>query len=64
MFHFLTGLFKPKADVAKLVQEGAIIIDVRTKAEYNAGHIAGSRNIPLDMIAQEAPALKNLNNLW
>ncbi len=61
MFNFIKDLFKPKADLSKLVQEGALIVDVRTKAEFQSGHIAGSRNIPLDDIKKEAVALKNLN---
>lgn len=27
---------------------GAILLDVRTKEEYKAGHVAGAVNIPLD----------------
>ena len=37
----------PKADLAMLVKNGAQIIDVRTKSEYQQGHIRGSMNIPL-----------------
>ena len=61
MFDFIISLFKPKADVAKLVQEGAVIVDVRTKSEYRAGHIQGSRNIPFDAINKEVSSLKKLN---
>lgn len=61
MFDFIKSLFKGKGDVAKLVKEGAVIVDVRTKRGYQAGHIEGSRNIPLDNIKKEAAALKNLN---
>jgi phage shock protein E len=60
MFNFIKSLFKDKGDVAKLVREGAIVVDVRTKGEYQAGHIEGSRNIPLDNIKKEAMALKQL----
>ncbi|HRB19894.1 MAG TPA: rhodanese-like domain-containing protein, partial [Chitinophagales bacterium] len=38
--------FGPKVDYKQLLQEGAVIIDVRTKAEYQSGHIKGSMNIP------------------
>lgn len=37
----------PKVNLKKLVHSGAQIIDVRTKAEFMAGHIRGSVNIPL-----------------
>lgn len=30
--------------------KGAALIDVRTEDEFRAGHISGSRNIPLDRI--------------
>ena len=33
--------------VADLLPQGAKIIDVRTHAEYEAGHLAGTTNIPL-----------------
>ena len=61
MLSFLKKLFKPSADMAKLVEQGAVIVDVRTKDEYKAGHIAGSRNIPLDIIKSETASLKKLN---
>ncbi len=61
MLSFLKNLFKPSADMAKLIGQGAIIVDVRTKAEYQGGHINGSKNIPLDKIAKEVESLKKLN---
>lgn len=36
-----------KVDYEQLLNEGAIIIDVRTPHEYDNGHIKGSKNIPL-----------------
>ncbi|MFZ5970738.1 MAG: rhodanese-like domain-containing protein [Bacteroidota bacterium] len=40
----------PKVDLARLVKDGAVIVDVRTKGEYAGGHIKGSVNIPLDQL--------------
>ena len=37
-------------DFAELVKQGAVIIDVRTPAEYKGGHINGSVNIPLQSL--------------
>ena len=46
----LNSLFKMPNSVRQLLNEGAIIVDVRTPQEYNAGHIKGSKNIPLDSL--------------
>jgi len=48
----------PKTDYAQLMKDGAIIVDVRTKGEYQQGHIKGSVNIPLNTLAGELSKLK------
>jgi len=40
----------PKVDYAELFRNGAQVVDVRTKGEYQTGHIKGSLNIPLDAL--------------
>lgn len=35
----------------KIINEGAILVDVRTEDEYNSNHIGGAINIPLDSIS-------------
>lgn len=45
-------------DYARLVELGAIIVDVRTAGEYSSGHIQGSVNIPVDRIAHSVAKLK------
>lgn len=47
--------FFRQEDIDHLVEEcksvpGAVLIDVRTHAEYRDGHIPGSKNIPLQSI--------------
>jgi rhodanese-related sulfurtransferase len=37
-------------DLKALVKEGAMIIDVRSPAEFNGGHVKGAVNIPLQAI--------------
>lgn len=45
----------------ELMNQGALIIDVRSAGEYKAGHIQDSRNYPLDSIRTRMAELKKLN---
>lgn len=48
----------PKVDYKELLKNGAQIVDVRTKAEYQQGHIKGSINIPLNNLSNHYASLK------
>lgn len=48
----------PKVDFKELLQNGATIIDVRSKGEYQGGHIKGSVNIPLDVLSSNLSKIK------
>lgn len=48
-------------DYKALVSQGAIIVDVRTPAEFSNGHIKGAINIPLDIIKSKTQELKHKN---
>ena len=48
----------PKTDYTELLKKGAQIIDVRSKGEYQGGHIKGSVNIPLDSLNHNLTKLK------
>lgn len=50
--------FGPKVEFAELIKKGAVIIDVRTKDEYQNGHIKGSINIPLQILPNSLSKLK------
>lgn len=50
-----------KVDYAKLVKQGAIILDVRSKGEYAGGHIKGSINISADQLSNNISKLKDKN---
>ena len=48
----------PKVDFKALLQNGATIIDVRSKGEYQGGQIKGSVNIPLDSLGGNLSKIK------
>lgn len=47
-----------RTDYKSLLQNGAQIIDVRTKEEYESGHIKGSVNMPLNNLSNLMNKLK------
>ena len=48
-------------DVEQIIKgKNGTIVDVRTQAEYEGGHCAGSINIPLQEIPNKVEELKNL----
>lgn len=49
----------PSVDYQQLVKQGAIILDVRSKGEYQQGHIQGSMHIPVDQLANHLTKLKS-----
>jgi phage shock protein E len=57
----MLGLSGKSESVKEFMDKGAVIIDVRTPAEYSGGHIKGSKNIPLNTIGNQIDALKKLN---
>ena len=47
--------------VQEYVQKGAIILDVRTPAEFKDGHIKGSKNIALQTLNGQVETIKKWN---
>ena len=52
------GIFKKRLTVNEAINaahtsENAIIIDCRAKEDYQKGHVAGTKNIPLDKITED-----------
>jgi rhodanese-related sulfurtransferase len=41
----------------RLADAGAVVLDVRTPAEFAAGHVPGARNIPVDEVERRAAEL-------
>jgi rhodanese-related sulfurtransferase len=50
------GLSAPQA--VRLMNQGAIVLDLRTKAAYDAGHIGDARNVPAAELESQADSLK------
>lgn len=51
MINMLRSLLGGSTDgLTDALRQGAVIIDVRTPAEFSGGHVAGSVNIPLNEI--------------
>lgn len=51
--------FGPSVNYSELVQQGAIILDVRSKAEFSGGHIKGAINIPVNVLNNHLGQLKD-----
>lgn len=45
-------------DAVRLMNQGGLMLDVRSQAEYDAGHILDSRHVPQDQLASSAESLK------
>jgi phage shock protein E len=56
--NFLQWLFGKRVNLQEVISNGATILDVRTKGEYQSGHLKNSINIPLDKLQQN---FKKLN---
>ena len=48
-------------DFSKLMADGAIVLDVRTKGEFDSGHLKGARHFPLDTLKQQVSQVKKFN---
>ena len=58
------GLFGGGSDsrsIEEYINDGAIVIDVRTSQEFIGGHVKGSKNIVLNSIPMSVEEIKALN---
>jgi phage shock protein E len=56
--NFLERIFGKKVDLQEVISNGAVIVDVRSKGEFQTGHLRNSINIPVDNLDKN---LKKLN---
>jgi phage shock protein E len=56
--NFLELIFGKKVNLQEVISNGAVILDVRTKLEYQSGHLRNSINIPINNLPQN---IKKLN---
>lgn len=58
MLAWIKKLFGSPVDIKAMLDQGAIILDVRTKAEFKSGHVNGSVNIPLQQLSGQLNKLR------
>ena len=49
-------------DAVRLMNQGALLVDVRSKAEFDGGHIIDARHVPQDAVADSAETLKRFKD--
>jgi rhodanese-related sulfurtransferase len=58
VFNQIFGGGAEAVDVKALIDQGALLIDVRTPAEFNGGAAPGAKNIPLQELKHHIGKLK------
>ncbi len=58
MFGVLKNLFGNDAPIKEALANGAVILDVRTPAEFRGGHVKGSINIPVDEVSRNLDKIR------
>ena len=59
-FDVFMGGGTPNSRIQELLNDGAVIIDVRSAGEFSGGHVAGSQNVPLQEVAAKLDAIKEI----
>lgn len=55
---FRTSRAVSPAELQGALAQGATLVDVRTEAEWHAGHIPGARHVPVDELPDRADELQ------
>ncbi|MEX0810830.1 MAG: rhodanese-like domain-containing protein [Chitinophagales bacterium] len=62
LFGNIFGAGTDTEKVKEMIKNGATIIDVRTRSEFTNGHVAGSKNIPLQEVQSRVDEFKKMKN--
>jgi rhodanese-related sulfurtransferase len=49
-------------DAVRLMNQGALLLDLRSQAEFDSGHILDARHVPQDQLASSAESLKKFKD--
>jgi rhodanese-related sulfurtransferase len=49
-------------EAVQLLNQGALLIDVRTRPEFEAGHVIDARHVPQEQLAQAGESLKRFKD--
>lgn len=64
---FLKKIFgiedKPRVDLAAVVKQGALLVDVRSPMEFKSGSVPKAINIPVETLVQQLDKLKGHENI-
>jgi phage shock protein E len=66
MFGIFSNLFggnTNKEAVQSAINKGALLVDVRTPAEFASGSVPGAINIPLDQVQEKMNSFKNKKSI-
>jgi rhodanese-related sulfurtransferase len=59
----LGGETEAKENLAEVVKNGALLVDVRSKTEYQSGSVKGAKNVPLESIVQRLDEFKGKDQI-
>lgn len=63
LFSFLSGNNNNNVQLEQAIKDGALLVDVRSPAEFRSGSVPGAINIPLDTITQQLSRFKGAKNI-